>query len=147
MRFTTVIEQSGRTATGFEVPAHVVEALGGGKRAKVNVTINGTAYRSSLASMGGRFLVPLSAENRALTGTAAGDEVEVELALDTAAREVDVPADLAAALATDPAARAGWNRLPYSHRLRHVLAIEEAKKEQTRRRRVERALDMLRGDT
>jgi hypothetical protein len=126
------------------VPAEVVEALAAGKRPAVRVTIGGHTYRSSVASRGGRFLVPLSAENRSAAGVAAGDEVEVELEVDTEPREVAVPADLAAALKGSEPARRAFERLPYSHQLRHVLAVEGAKAADTRRRRIDKALEMLR---
>ena len=146
MRFRTTIELGGRTATGLEVPAEVVEALGVGKKPPVRVTIGGHTYRSTVAVMGGRYLLPLSAENRAAAGVAAGDEVDVDLELDSEPREVAVPADLAAALAEDDAAREAFQRLSYSHRRRHVLAIEEAKTPETRQRRIANALQLLRED-
>jgi hypothetical protein len=138
-----VIEQSGRTATGFEVPPEVVEALGAGRRPKVTVTVNDATYRSSVASMGGRFMVGVSAENRALIGVRAGDEVEVELEVDTAPREVELPADFRAALEVVPEAGAAFARLSYSHQRAHVDAIAEARKPETRRRRIDRAVEML----
>jgi hypothetical protein len=144
VRFRTTIELGGVTANGFEVPAEVVDALGTGKKPPVRVSIGGHTYRSTVAVMGGRFLLPLSAENRAGAGVAAGDEVDVEVELDTEPREVVVPADLSAALAGDLAAREAFERLSYSHRRRHVMAIEEAKTPVTRQRRVAKALEMLR---
>lgn len=143
--FTTTLELHGKTATGIEVPADVVEALGSGKRPAVTVTVNGHTYRSTVASMGGRFLLPLSAENRSAAGVQAGDEVDVDVELDTAPREVEVPADLQAALDGDAEARAAWERLSYSHKRQHVLAIEGAKAAETRQRRIDKALAMLRG--
>ena len=97
-RFRATIELHGRTATGIEVPSEVVDGLDAGRRPPVRVTIGSHSYRTTVASRGGRFLVPLSAEQRAGAGVAAGDEVDVDVELDTAPREVDVPADLAAAL-------------------------------------------------
>jgi hypothetical protein len=144
MRFRTTVELGGKTATGFEVPDEVVEALGSGKRPAVTVTVNGHTYRSTVARMGGRYLLPLSAENRAAAGLQAGDEVDVELALDTAPRVVEVPPDLAAALDAEPAVRAAWEKLSYSHQRQHVLAIEQAKAAETRQRRVAKAVEMLR---
>ncbi len=144
MKFTAVIQQHGKTATGIEVPPEVVEGLGGGRKPKVTVTINGQSYRSSIAVMGGQSLVGVSAENRALTGVAAGDTVEVDLDLDTAPRVVEVPPDLAAELAGDHQAMAAWTSLSYSHQRQHALAIEVAKAPETRARRVEKALQMLR---
>jgi hypothetical protein len=143
MRFETVVELGGKTATGFAVPAEVVEALGGGKRPAVTVTVNGHAYRSTVASMGGRFLVPLSAENRAAAGVSAGDAVTVELERDTAPREVAVPDDLAAALAADPRAKAAFDALSYSHQSRWVLSVEGAKTAETRARRVAKTVAEL----
>ena len=122
MRFETTIELGGKTATGFEVPDEIVEALGAGKRPAVNVTVGGHTYRSTVAVMGGRYLVPLSAENRSAAGVAAGDTVDVEIELDTAERVLDVPDDLAAAIAADPAAQSFWDSISYSRRRRIVLA-------------------------
>jgi hypothetical protein len=136
MRFTTVVELGGKTATGLVVPAEVVEALGAGGRPPVTVRLGGHTYRTTVGSRGGRYLVPLSAENRAAAGVAAGEEVEVDLALDTAPREVEVPADLAAALDGAPGARDRFDALPPSHRKEHVRAVESAKAEATRGRRV-----------
>jgi len=136
MRFSTVIELHGKTATGMAVPPEVVDALGGGKKPAVTVTVDGFTYRTSIASMGGRYLIPLSADRRAAAGVDAGDQVEVDVELDTEPRTVEVPADLAAALDAEPAARARFQALPYSHQLRHVLAVEGAKAEATRARRI-----------
>ena len=136
MRFTTTVELGGKTATGMEVPAEVVTALGAGKKPAVRVTVGGHTYRSTIATMGGRSLLPLSAENRTAADVAAGDTVEVDVELDDAPRVVEVPTDLAAALDSDPEARRRFDALSYSHRRRHVLAVEGAKAEATRARRV-----------
>src|SRR5688500_20135744 len=116
MRFATTIELGGKTATGFAVPDDVVEALAAGKRPPVRVTIGGHTYRSTVAVMGGRYLLPLSAENRSAAGLAAGDEVDVDVELDTEPREVAVPADLSGALEGDDAAREAFERLSYRDR-------------------------------
>ena len=134
----------GRIATGLPVPPEVVEGLGVGKRPPVRVILGEHTYRSTVASRRGTFLVSLSAENRVAAGVAAGDEVEVDLELDTEPREVTVPADLAAALDGDPSARQAFDGLAYSHQLRHVLAVEGAKAPETRQRRIDMALEMLR---
>jgi hypothetical protein len=143
MRFTTTVELHGKTATGMAVPPEVVEALGGGKKPAVTVTVGGHTYRTSIGSMGGRSLIPLSAERRTAAGVSAGDEVEVDVELDTQPREVDVPADLAAALDAEPAARARFDALSYSNQQRHVLAVGGAKAEATRQRRVAAAVATL----
>ena len=143
MEFRTEVLQTGKTTTGLVVPDEVVEELGGGKRPKVTVTINGKTYRSSVASMGGRYLVGVSAENRALTGVKGGDVVDVTLELDTAPREVEIPEDFAAALEVVPEARAVFARQSYSHQRAHVDAINGAKAPETRRRRIDKAIEML----
>ena len=143
MMFRTTILQSGNN-TGIEVPAEVVEALGGGKKPAVVVTIGSYSYRSSVAVMGGKFLIPLSAERRAESGIKGGDEVQVDLALDTQPREVTVPEDLSVALAGDAAAKAFFETLSYSNRLRHVLSITDAKTPETRRKRIDKAVELLR---
>ncbi len=142
MRFRATVELGGKTATGIEVPDEVIEALAAGSRAPVTITINGFAYRTTAVRMGGRFLVPLSAGNRAGAGVAAGDEVDVEIAADTAPREVDLPADLAAAL--DAEARAAYEALSFTHRKEWVRWIEEAKKPETRASRVIKTVEGLR---
>ena len=146
MRFRTTIQQGGKTATGIQVPAEVVEALGAGRRPAVTVTINGYTYRSTVAVLGGVYMVGVSAEHRAGAGAgvAGGDEVVVDIALDTAPREVDVPADLAAALAAEPEARRTFDGLSYSNRSWHVLQVEGAKTDETRQRRIRKSVDALR---
>ncbi len=144
MRFQATIQLGGKTATGIEVPEAVVTQLGAGKRPAVRVTLRGYTYRTTVAPMGGAFMVPLSAEHRANSGAAAGDMVEVDIALDTEPRTVAVPPDFAEALSHDAAAQRAFDGLAYSHQLRHVLAITEAKTPETRQRRIEKALSMLR---
>jgi len=116
MRFRTTVQQAGKTATGIQVPEAVVEALGSGKRPPVKVTINGYTYRSTVAVVGGAHMVGVSAESRAGAGIVGGDEVEVDIELDTAPREVAVPADLAAALDAEPNARRTFDKLSYSNK-------------------------------
>ena len=144
MRFQGRVEFGGKTATGIEVPVRVIEELAGSKRPAVSVTIGSHTYRTTVATRGGRFLVPLSAENRAAAEVAAGDEVGVEIALDTAPRTVEVPDDLAAALDEDPAVRAAFDALAFSHRKEWVRSVEDAKKPETRQRRIEKAVNALR---
>ncbi|MFG1948839.1 YdeI/OmpD-associated family protein [Nonomuraea sp. NPDC048826] len=136
MIFRTTVELGGKTATGFEVPPEVVAELGAGKRPPVRVTINGYVYRSTVALMGGRYLLPLAAERREAAGVQAGDEIEVALELDTEPRTVTVPPDLAEALDRAPEAKAFFDGLSYSRQLRVVLQVEGAKKAETRQRRV-----------
>jgi hypothetical protein len=143
VRFRATLETEGKTATGINVPEEVVAALGGGKRPRVTVTINGHSYRSSVAVLGGRFMLGVSAENRAAAGVKGGDTVDVDLELDTAPREVTVPPDLATALAAEPAALATFEALSYSNKSWHVLQIEGARTDETRQRRIARSVEAL----
>jgi hypothetical protein len=144
MRFRTTIEQAGKTAMGFEVPGDVVEGLGAGKRPPVTVTINGYSYRNTVAVLGGRYMIGVSAEHRGPAKVAGGETVDVDLELDTAPREVSVPPDLAAALDADKAGRDMFDRLSYSNRSWHVLQVEGAKSPETRSRRIEKSVAALR---
>ncbi|WP_326955064.1 YdeI/OmpD-associated family protein [Amycolatopsis sp. NBC_01286] len=144
MKFRTTVLLGGKTATGLPVPGDVVEALGAGKKPAVTVTLGGHSYRTTVASRGGQFLVPLSAENREQAGVAAGDDVDVEIVLDTAPRELAIPDDLAAALAADPEALKRFESLSYSRKQGFVLPIGQAKTEETRQRRIAKVVTDLR---
>jgi hypothetical protein len=144
MRLRVRIEGAGKTAAGIEVPAEVVASLGSSKRPAVRVTINGYTYRSSIASMGGRYMVGVSNETRSRTGVAAGDEVDVDIELDTEPREVAVPADFAVALDADAGAKRFFEGLNYSNRRRIVSPIDDAKTPETRERRIAAAVSRLR---
>jgi bifunctional DNA-binding transcriptional regulator/antitoxin component of YhaV-PrlF toxin-antitoxin module len=146
MRFSTTVLLGGKTATGLVVPEEVVEALGAGKKPPVTVMLGGHSYRSSIASRGGQYLIPLSAEHREAAGVAAGDQVDVDVELDTAPRQVEVPDDLAAALDADPALRQRFDGMSYSHQLQHVLAVNGAKAAETRARRVTAVVAAMRKD-
>ncbi|NQX05676.1 DUF1905 domain-containing protein [Rathayibacter sp. VKM Ac-2856] len=134
MRFTTTLFQVGRN-TGIEVPPEVLDALGGGRRPAVSVVVNGFAFTSTVGAMGGRALIPLSADRRAASGLAGGDALEVDLELDTAPRTVEVPEDLAAALEAG-GVTAAFAALSPSARKAHVTSVEGAKAAETRARRV-----------
>jgi len=160
--FTAELQAHGRTATGIEVPAEVVESLGAGKKPSVSVQLTrptgnpggdpagnpgngpgGYTYRTTVAPRGGTFLIPVSAEVRAAAGVSAGDLLDVEITLDTAPRTVTVPAELAEGLAADPTAQQFFDRLSYSHQRAYTMWIEDAKKPETKAARVSRALEML----
>ncbi|MFC4115028.1 YdeI/OmpD-associated family protein [Nonomuraea zeae] len=143
MKFRTYVEPV-EPMRGLEVPEEVVEALGGGKRPRVTITINGHSWKSRVAIMRGRYLLGLSNANRQAAGVVTGDEVEVEVEFDPEPPVVVEPADFARALDADPVARAAYDRLAHSHKREHVLAIESAKKPETRTRRIEKALATLR---
>jgi hypothetical protein len=147
MKFRTKILQAGKTATGIEVPPKVVSGLGSSKRPAVKVTIKGYTYRSTVATMDGKFMVGVSAAVREAAGVAGGVTVDVDIELDTAPREVTVPDDLAKALKKDPAARKLFESLSYSRKLALVGPINDAKTEETRQRRFDKALTALRDGT
>lgn len=146
MRFRTVLETSGKTATGIRVPPEVVDELGAGKRPAVNVTINDYTWRTSVAVMDGAFMVGVSAQARERAGVAGGDEVDVDIELDTEAREVVIPQDLAQALSEDVAAAAAFEAASYSNKRRLVIPIDDAKTPETRERRILKTIATLRGD-
>jgi antitoxin component of MazEF toxin-antitoxin module len=129
--FRTTILSSGGTAAGIEVPPEAVEALGAGKQPRVVVTLNGYSYRNAVAVMSGTYMIGVSNEHRAASGLKAGDEVDVELVLDTA-------------LDAEPAARATFDKLSPSLKGYHVGLVEGAKTEETRQRRIEKAVATLR---
>jgi antitoxin component of MazEF toxin-antitoxin module len=144
MNFHATIQRSGKTATGIRVPDDVVAALGSGKRPAVRVTINGHTYRSTIAPMGGAFMLPVSAEVRDRAAVTAGDEVEIQVELDTQPREVTLPSDFAEALDRDSDAKRFFDGLSYSNKRRLVLPIEQAKTAETRQRRIASTVTMLR---
>jgi len=143
MRFETVMSQLGNN-TGIEVPSEVIEALGGGKRPAVAISVNGYAYRSTVGVMGGRSLVPFSSDKRRESGIGGGDAITVDIELDTAPRTVEVPADLAAAL-DDAGASDAFAALSPSARKAHVTSVEGAKAAETRARRIEAVVAKLAG--
>jgi hypothetical protein len=144
MRFRTTMQSAGKTALGFEIPAEVVEGLGAGKRPPVLVTINGYTYRNTVAVYGGTYMIGVSAENRVPAKVQGGDVVDVDLVLDTASREVEVPPALQTALDADPAAKATFDRLSYSNKSWHALQVTGTNNPDTRARRVEKSIAALR---
>lgn len=139
---TAIMQAEGMNATGIVVPDEVVAKLGQGKKPKVVVSLKGYSYRSTVAVMGGKFMLPLAKEHRDKAGVKAGDNVEVSLEPDAAPREVAVPKDLAAAL-KKAGVLATFEKLAFTHRKEHVRAIEEAKAPETRARRIEKAVAMV----
>jgi len=144
MKFRGKVLLGGKTATGIEVPEKIVTGLGSSKRPAVRATINGFTYRSTVAPMGGKFMLPLSAANREGAGVEAGDTIQVNLELDTAPREVTVPKDFAKALQRDAKARTTFESLSFSKKQWHVLSIEGAKTTETRERRIAKSISTLR---
>lgn len=144
MKFRTKVEPP-EPMRGLEVPPEVVAELGGGARPPVTITINGHSWKSRVAIMRGRHLIGLSHANRQAADVGIGEEVEVEVELDTEPRVVVEPPDFAQALDEEPAARAAYDKLSHSRKREHVHAIESAKKPETRRARIEKAITTLRG--
>lgn len=140
-RFSTNLFQQGNN-TGIEVPPEVVEELGAGNRPPVTVVVNGYEYASTIAVMGGRYLIPFSSDKRSATGLGGGDAIDVELTVDTSPRTVELPHDLAAAL--DAAGlRSAFDALAPSGRKAHVVSVESAKAAETRSRRIEAIVTKL----
>ena len=142
-RFTATLVARG-PASAVVLEDDQVAAVGeGAKRFPVVATVNGYTWRTTVARMRGEFLLGLNREVREQAGVGTGDNVEVDLELDTAPREVEVPEALATALAADPEANAAFERLSYTHRKEHARWIDDAKREETRQRRVAQALERL----
>lgn len=142
---TAVLQEEGMNATGIQVPAAVITAFDSGKRPKVKITLNGYTYRSTIAAYGDLFMLPLSKEHRDAAGVKAGDEVEVTLELDTEPRTVEVPDDLAMALA-EGGVTAVFDALALSKRKEHVRQVTSAKTEETRQRRIAKIVSSLKGN-
>ena len=140
--FEAVIQDANGGGAYIEVPAEVLDALGGGGRIPVQATFDGIAYRGSIASMGGCMALGVLKQIRSDLGKGPGDSVVVTVTRDDAERTVEVPDDLAAALAA-AGAREAFDKLSFSHRREHVNAITEAKKPETRTRRITKAIEML----
>jgi hypothetical protein len=144
LAFTAELVPRGPAAAVVLDEAQVAAVGEGARRFPVVATVNGHTWRTSVARMGGEFLLGLNRAVREAAGVEAGDRVEVRLELDEAPREVEVPEALARALAGDPAARAAFEGMAFTHRKEYARWIDEAKREETRERRVAQALEMLR---
>lgn len=131
-------------ATAIELSDQQVADLGGGKRAAVIVSVSDRTARLRLAVMGGRNLIGLSKAARAELGVEIGDDIIANITLDDAPREVEVPEDLAVALDADPRVRAAFDALAFTHRKQHIRAVQEAKRPETRTRRIESTVAMIR---
>ena len=141
--FTTTLLQAGKTATGISVPPDAVAKLGMSKKPPVQVTINGYRYRSTVAVMNGKFMVGVSKDVREKAGVNGGDKVDITLSLDTLPREVELPADFVKALSKDVKAKKFFETLSFSNKQRYVLPIGQAKAEDTRARRIAKAVSDL----
>lgn len=142
MKFKTNIAQTGNN-TGIELSESLLKKLGGGKKPLVVVTLNGYSYRSAVGKMGGKFMISLSAENRKKAGVNGGDAVEIALELDTAPRTAEIPADLQKALNKNKTATVKFDNLSPSKQKAIVISINEAKTEETKSKRIDKALEQL----
>jgi hypothetical protein len=143
LTFKTTLRKRGPAAAVVLDDDQVVSIGEGAKRFPVRATVNGYTWQTSVARMAGEFLVGLNREVREGAGAQAGDTVEVTLELDTAPRSVDVPEALAVALERDAAAKAAFDTLAFTHRKEYARWVAEAKRDETRERRVAKALEML----
>jgi hypothetical protein len=140
IKFKATLLLSKKTATGVEVPEEVIEKLAGGKRPPVKVTINGYTYPNTIAVMNGVYMLSVSADVREKAGIQSGDKVEVQLELDTQPREVEIPLVLQKALSRNATAKKFFETLSNSNKKRFTIPIEQAKTDETRTRRVEKAI-------
>ena len=142
-RFRAKVLLAGKTATGVEVPAKVVEALGSSRRPLVRVTINGHTYRNAIAVMGGKYMLGINSDVREAARVKAGEHIEVDVELDTEKREVEVPAELKKALTRDAATRKYFESLSYSKKVALVNPIANGKTVETRERNLAKAMATL----
>ena len=143
LKFQAVLRLEGKTATGIQVPPEIVAGLGASRRPPVRVTLRGYTFRTTVAAYNKVYMIPVSAEIRKEAGVNAGDELEIEIEIDTQPREVEIPPDFAESLAQDAQAQHFFGGLSYSNKHRFVLSIEEAKTPETRQRRIAKALSSL----
>ena len=144
MRFQATILQSGTAATGIQIPDEVIAALGAGKKPSVTMNVNGHTYRSTVATVDGKFMVGFSVEHRDASGLGGGDEVDVQIEVDMEPRTVELPADFQAALDAEPRASQTFDKLSNSNRGYHVTLVTSAKTDETRQRRIEKSISALR---
>ena len=143
MKFKTTILQAGKTATGIKVPSEIVESFKAGKKPPVKVTINGYTYRSTIAVMGGAFMVGISAENRKGAKVNGGDAIEVKIELDTEVRVVEVPEEFQKALNKNTVVKKAFEQLSNSKKKWLTMPITEAKTEETKVKRIDKAIALL----
>jgi hypothetical protein len=143
LRIRTTLQPRGPAAAIVLTDEQVARVAGGAKSPPVRVTVNGRTLRLRVARMGGESMIGFSRAAREEAGVGIGEELDVEIALDDTPREVEVPADLGAALDGEPAARAAFEKLSYTHRKEFARWVEEAKRPETRERRVAEAVRMV----
>lgn len=143
MKFTSQLTVVENDNAGIPVPEEIVTALGGGNHPKVQLTLNGFTYRSSIAKMGDGFWIPASKDRRKEGNLEVDVPYEIDIALDTAPRTVDIPEELTAHFASNPDTKATWDAVSYSNQLRMVTPINNAKKPETRQRNVDKVIATL----
>lgn len=142
LKYKTTIVQTGNT-TGIHVPETILEKLNGGKKPLVNVMLNGYTYRSAVGKMDGKFMISLSAENRKNADVKGGDTLEVSIELDNEPRTVELPTEFQMELDKSQIAKSAFEKLAPSRKKAMVLSITEAKTEETRIKRIEKAINTL----
>ena len=145
MKFKAELILTGKSSTGIQVPEKVVEGLGAGKRVPIKVTFNNYTYRTTIAPYRGEYWIPVAAAVRESSGATAGDILDITMAVDEEPRTVEVPEILAKELAKDKKAAAAFEKLSYTNQKEMALRISGAKGEDTRARRLAKALESLRG--
>jgi bifunctional DNA-binding transcriptional regulator/antitoxin component of YhaV-PrlF toxin-antitoxin module len=130
-------------ATGITIPFDV-EAVFGAKRVPVKATVNGAAYQGSIVRMAGEYMLGIPKAFREAAGIKAGDNIVVTLEADIAERTVTIPSDLARELKKDKKLKTAWDALSYTQRKENARALEDSKKPETRARRLEKTLELLR---
>jgi hypothetical protein len=143
--FNTTIKGTPDGPAGIEVPPEVIAELGTSKKPPVKITLAGYTYRNTVAVMDGKFMVSLSKANREASGVKAGDTLDVTIEVDTEPRTVEVPEDLAEALAAKPGATEAFEKAAPSRKKEFVRQVEEAKSQETRERRIAKIVDSLGG--
>jgi hypothetical protein len=141
-KFKAILGKEGDSGLFLEVPFDVKEEFGRA-RPPVKVTVNGYAFRTTVSVYGGKYYLGVRKSHRDAAGVEVGDRVEITMALDDEPREVEIPPELAKALAKNKRAKARWEKLSYTHQKEHADAINDAKKPETKARRVEKAIEML----
>jgi uncharacterized protein YdeI (YjbR/CyaY-like superfamily) len=142
--FRALVQKQQGTSAFVDVPAEVLARISDRRRVPVVVTVNDHTFRTTIAPMGGMLCLGFNAANASAAQVTPGAEIDIEMDLDTAPREVDVPAELAAALAADPQAKATFDAMSYSHRREWADHVREAKQPATRVRRAAKAVATLR---
>ncbi len=143
LKFSTVLLQAGKTATGIKIPDEIIEKFGAGKKPAIRVTINNFTYRSTVAVMGGAYMVGVNAENREGAKVKGGDKIDVTIELDTVERTIEVPGELQKALNKNSTAKKKFETLSYSGKKALIVPIANAKTVETRIRNIEKALGIL----